>query len=68
MNLGIRMEAGFALLAWIMCRAHQLKKEDRSQYTMQDFMWHVRDEEKEQELSFADALQAFHKIGNNSHG
>lgn len=63
MNLGLRVEAGFALIAWLLCRAHNLKKEDRSAYAMADFMWHMRDEEKEAEINFEDAIKAFHKIG-----
>lgn len=64
LNLGLRMEAGFALVAWMLARGFKLTKEDHKPYTMQDFMWHLRDKQDgDEELSFEEAIQAFHRIG-----
>jgi hypothetical protein len=69
-NLGIRMEVGFALLAWLLARGFGLRKDDRSLYTMDDFTQHVRksddaasDEQDGEGIAFSAALKAFKRIG-----
>lgn len=64
LNVGLRMEAGFALIAWMLARGFKLTKENHQPYSMQDFMWHMRQEEEEgKELTFEDAVKAFQRIG-----
>lgn len=64
LNLGLRVEAGFALIAWLLTRGFKLLKDDRKPYHMKDFMWHMREEgDDSDELTFEDAIKAFQKIG-----
>ena len=73
-NLGLRLEAGFALVAWMLARGFGLRKDDRSLYSQADFMPHMRtesDEQHEQDgegISFEDALKALQKIGTTPNG
>lgn len=71
LNLGLRMEAGFALIAWMLARGFKLTKDKQhTAYTMKDFMWHMREEEAEgeKELTFEDAIKAFQRIGTTGNG
>ena len=66
MNMGLRLEAGFALVAWMLARGFKLTKDNRQPYSMQDFMLHVRKEGEDGEdgdLTFEDAIKAFQRIG-----
>lgn len=63
LNLGLRIEAGFALVAHMLARGFKLTKEGNQPATMKDFMPHIGEPQEDADISFEDAIKAFHKIG-----
>lgn len=60
LNLGLRMEAGFALLAWLLCKGFKIKKEGGASFKLEEFAPHLGefDLEEEEELTLLKAIKA----------
>lgn len=68
LNLGLRMEAGFALLAFLLCRGFRIKKEGGGQFYLKDFAPHLGafDQEGDGELTLEEAIKALGAKQNGS--
>ena len=47
LNLGLRIEYGFALLAFLLTKGFKIKKDGNQQFTLQDFMPHIKSDDDE---------------------
>lgn len=60
LNLGLRLEYGFALIAFLLTKGFKLKKENGAQFQLQDFLQHIgrNSDEEPGEVTFEQAMRA----------
>lgn len=62
LNIGLRLEAGFALLAYWLTKVGKYSKEGGGDFTPQDFVTHFdKDTGSDGELTIAQVMRAFGK-------
>jgi hypothetical protein len=59
LNLGLRLEHGLAMVAFLLTKGFKIKKDNNKQFTLQDFLPHIQPEESEDgEVTLESAMRA----------